>query len=124
MAALDLRQRRGRVVHERVDARDDDVGARRGAGALQGREEVVGDAPGEVRPGYIGDLEGRRVAVARLAVVRSALRDLGDSAGDVGDFEVAEDCVCPWWLMSVRVLEMWRGWLTDVLDVSYAASAT
>ena len=69
VATLDLRQRRGGVVHERVDARDDNVGARRGPGALQGREEVVSDAPGEVRPGDVGDLEGRCVAVARLAVV-------------------------------------------------------
>ena len=69
MAALDLRLRLGGVVDERVDAGDDDVRARRGPGALQGREEVVSDAPGEVRPGDVGDLEGRCVAVARLAVV-------------------------------------------------------
>ena len=41
MAALDLRLRRGGVVDEPVDAGDDDVGAGRGPGALQGREEVV-----------------------------------------------------------------------------------
>ena len=103
MAALDLRLRFGGVVDEPVHPGDDDVGAGRGTGTLQGREEVVGDAPGEVRPGDVGDLEGRRVAVAHLAVVRSALRDLGDPAGDVGNLEVAEDCVCPRGLMSVRV---------------------